>query len=118
MPLSTFGGAKKVQAFIMRLVFKMSDATFLLCDAKIERIAENNKGKTINQRMIFPKCIGGDSLMFNYHSTFSFRISPSAASSAVKVAPRYCTQSISRGSAPLLRTERLPAGATLTTLPS
>jgi hypothetical protein len=42
-----FDGAKKVQAFIMRLVFKMSDATFLLCGAKIERIAENNKGKTI-----------------------------------------------------------------------
>ena len=58
MPLSTFDGAKKVQAFIMRLVFKMSDATFLLCGAKIERIAEKSKGKTINQRMIFPKSIG------------------------------------------------------------
>lgn len=53
-----------------------------------------------------------------YHSTLSLRITPSVASSAVKVSPLYCTQSITSGSVPLLRTERLPAGATLTTLPS
>ena len=53
-----------------------------------------------------------------YHSTLSFRITPSVASSAVKVSPLYCTQSITSGSVPLLRTERLPSGATLTTLPS
>ena len=30
-------------------------------EVKIERIAEKSKGKTINQRMIFPKSIGGNS---------------------------------------------------------
>ena len=45
-------------------------------------------------------------------------MTPSVASSVVKVAPRYCTQSITNGSVPLFRMERLPFGATLTTLPS
>ncbi len=54
----------------------------------------------------------------SYHLTGSFSKLPSAASSAVNVAPRYCTQSITRGASPELRTERLPAGATRTTLPS
>lgn len=53
-----------------------------------------------------------------YHATGSFRITPSIASSAVNVPARYCTQSITSGSSPLLRTERFPAGATRTTLPS
>ena len=39
--------------------------------AKIDKTTDASKGKTINQRMIFPKSIGGDSLMFNYHSTFT-----------------------------------------------
>ena len=54
----------------------------------------------------------------DYHSTLSLSIMPSAESSAVNVLPRYCTHSITNGSEPLLRTERLPSGATLTTLPS
>lgn len=37
---------------------------------------------------------------------------PSAASSAVKVPLLYCTQSMTSGRVPLLRTERFPAGAT------
>ena len=53
-----------------------------------------------------------------YHFTSSVDMTPSAASSAVNVAPLYCTQSITSGSFPLLRTDRSPAGATLTTLPS
>ena len=53
-----------------------------------------------------------------YHSTGFCRITPSAASSAVNVFPRYCTQSITSGLLPLFLTERSPAGATLTTLPS
>lgn len=53
-----------------------------------------------------------------YHATGSFRITPSIASSAANVPARYCTQSITSGSSPLLRTERFPAGATRTTLPS
>lgn len=36
-------------------------------------------------------------------------MTPSAASSAVNVAPLYCTQSITSGSFPLLRTDRNPA---------
>ena len=36
-----------------------------------------------------------------YHFTGSLSILPSAASSAVKVLPRYCTQSMTRGCVPL-----------------
>lgn len=57
-------------------------------------------------------------LFFVYHFTGSLRMFPSVASSAVNVLPRYCTQSITRGSVPLLRTLRRPSGATRTTDPS
>lgn len=45
-------------------------------------------------------------------------MTPSVASSVVKVALRYCTQNITNGSVLILRMERLPFGAILTTLPS
>ena len=54
----------------------------------------------------------------DYHFTSSLRMLPSVASSEVNVLPRYCTQSITSGSVPLLRTLRRPSGATRTTLPS
>ncbi len=53
-----------------------------------------------------------------YHFTVSARITPSAASSAANVSLRYWMQSITSGSVLWLRTERLPAGDTRTTLPS
>ena len=43
------------------LLFKGLLLHLFISGAKIGRIAENNKGKTINQRMIFPKSIGGNS---------------------------------------------------------
>ena len=57
VPPSTFW-CKDSATFIMRLVFKMPAATFLLCGAKIVGKTEKSKGKTINQRMIFPISIG------------------------------------------------------------
>ena len=53
-----------------------------------------------------------------YHFTGSSKITPSVASSAVNVLPRYCTQSITSEAVPLLRTLRFPLGATRTMLPS
>ena len=53
-----------------------------------------------------------------YHFTSSCRILPSLASSGVKLLPRYCTQSITSFSVPLLRTVRLPSGETRITVPS
>ena len=50
---------------VITLFILFEEATWcryqLFDGAKIGRIAENNKGKTINQRMIFPKSIGGNS---------------------------------------------------------
>lgn len=43
------------------LLFKGLLLHFFISGAKIERIAEKSKGKTINLRMIFPKSIGGNS---------------------------------------------------------
>ena len=43
------------------LLFKGLLLHLFISGAKIERIAEKSKGKTINQRMIFPKNIGGNS---------------------------------------------------------
>ena len=43
------------------LLFKGLLLHLFISGAKIERIAEKSKGKTINQRMIFPKSIGGNS---------------------------------------------------------
>ena len=53
-----------------------------------------------------------------YQTTWSGRISPSAASPASKEAALYWMQIIVIGLSPVLRSERLPAGETRTTLPS
>ncbi len=54
----------------------------------------------------------------NYHTTGSFRIVPSEGLTLPGSAALYCTQSIVNGAEPVLRTVRLPAGATRTTVPS
>ena len=53
-----------------------------------------------------------------YQTTWSGRISPSAASPASKEAALYWMQIIVIGLSPVLRSERLPAGETRTMLPS
>ena len=81
-------------------------------ETKLVSALDTNTARMINKRAVYWY------LRAVYHFTASFKILPSIASSEVKVSTLYCTQSIISGSVPLLRTERLPAGATRTTLPS